>query len=140
MSLILDLHHHESLAVRSEPNIGEPQPNQNANFLTDRRSAATQPRLPAPIQPESSSMPADDRFGLDDYQRNLPARPSRPQDCPEQAIQGAQRRLGPFPLQHGYLLAKREDFDSHVSAALEKDAGGGNQGDEEWQHGLPVLT
>jgi hypothetical protein len=33
-------------------------------------------------------------------------------------------------------LSKGEDFDSHVSAALEKDAGGDNQGEEEWQHGL----
>ena len=85
-------------------------------------------------------MPTDDCFGLDDYQRILPARPSRQQDCPEQAIQGAQRWLGPFPLQHGHLLAKREDFDSDVSAALEEDAGSGNQGEDGWKHGLFVLT
>jgi hypothetical protein len=47
-------------------------PNQNANFLTDPRPAATRPGFPATIQPETSSMPADDRFGLDDYQRILP--------------------------------------------------------------------
>jgi hypothetical protein len=34
------------------------------------------------------------------------------------------------------LLAKREDFDSDVSAAVEEDASGGNQGEYEWQHGL----
>jgi hypothetical protein len=38
------------------------------------------------------------------------------------------------------LLAKGEDFDSDVSAALEENAGGGNQGEDEWQHGLLVLT
>jgi hypothetical protein len=85
-------------------------------------------------------MPTHDRFWLDDYQRILPARPSRPQDRPEQAIQRAQRRFGPFRLQHGHLLAKREDFDSDVSAALEEDAGSGNQGEDEWQYGLLVLT
>jgi hypothetical protein len=34
------------------------------------------------------------------------------------------------------LLAKREDFDSDVSAAVEEDASGSNQGEYEWQHGL----
>jgi hypothetical protein len=38
------------------------------------------------------------------------------------------------------LLAKGEDFDSDVSAGLEKEAGSGNQGEDEWQHGLLVLT
>jgi len=37
-------------------------------------------------------------------------------------------------------LAKGEDFDSDVSPALEEHAGGGNQGEGEWQHGLLVLT
>jgi hypothetical protein len=37
-------------------------------------------------------------------------------------------------------LAKGEDFDSDVSAALEKDASGGNQVEDKWQHGLLVLT
>jgi hypothetical protein len=71
-------------------------------------------------------MPIDDRFGLDDYQRILPARPGGPQDRPEQPIQRAQRRPGPSPLQDGHLLAKSEDFDNSVSAALQEDAGGGN--------------
>jgi len=35
------------------------------------------------------------------------------------------------------LLAKGEDFDSHVRAALKEDAGGGNHGEEEWHHGAP---
>ena len=85
-------------------------------------------------------MPSDDRFRFDDHQRILPARPTCPQDGPEQPIQSAQQRPGPFPLQDKHLLAKGEDFDSDISATLEEDAGGGNQGEEEWQHGLPVLT
>jgi hypothetical protein len=35
------------------------------------------------------------------------------------------------------LLAKGEDFDSDVRAALEEDAGGGNQGEDKRQHGPP---
>jgi len=42
-------------------------------------------------------------------------------------------------LQDSHLLAKGEDFDSDVSAALEEHAGGGNQAEDKWQHGLPVL-
>jgi hypothetical protein len=37
-------------------------------------------------------------------------------------------------------LAKGEDLDSDVSAALEEHAGGGNQIEHEWQHGFLVLT
>jgi hypothetical protein len=33
------------------------------------------------------------------------------------------------------LLAKREDFDSDVSTALQEDAGSGNQSEDEWKHG-----
>ena len=39
-------------------------PNQHANFWSDPRPAAT--RFPTPIQPETSAMPTDDRFRLDD--------------------------------------------------------------------------
>ena len=85
-------------------------------------------------------MPADDRFRLDNYQRIPPARPSHSQDRPEEPIQRVQRRPGLFPLQDSHLLAKGEDLDSDVSAALEEDVGGGNQGEDKWQHGLLVLT
>src|SRR5215469_6166320 len=48
-------------------------------------------------------------------------------------LPGSPRR---WILQDSHLLAKGEDFDRHVSAALEEDASGGNQGEDEWQHGL----
>jgi hypothetical protein len=35
------------------------------------------------------------------------------------------------------LLAKGEDLNSDVRAALEEHAGGGNQGKDKWQHGPP---
>jgi len=38
------------------------------------------------------------------------------------------------------LLTKGEDFNSDLSTGLEEDAGGGNQGEDEWQHGLPVFN
>jgi hypothetical protein len=38
------------------------------------------------------------------------------------------------------LVSKREDFDSDVRTALEEDAGGSKQGEDNWQHGPPVLT
>jgi hypothetical protein len=87
-------------------------------------------------------MPTDDCFGLDDYQRILlassetksPAGPSRTGDL--KGITAA----WPFPLQHSHLLTKREDFDSDISTAPEEDAGSGNEGEDEWQVGLLVLT
>ena len=56
-------------------------------------------------------MPTDDRFRFDNEEHILPARPGRPQDCPEEPIQKAQLRPRPFPLQNGYLLAKGEDLE-----------------------------
>jgi hypothetical protein len=50
-----------------------------------------------------------------------------------------QRRSGPPAFQHRHLLAKGENFHSDVRAAMEKDSDGGDQGEDEWQHGL-VLT
>jgi hypothetical protein len=40
----------------------------------------------------------------------------------------AQWRSGPFSLQDGHLLAKREDFGSDIRTALEEDAYRGKQG------------
>jgi hypothetical protein len=88
------------------------EPNQDANFLVDPWPATTRPRFPTPIQPGTSSTPTDDHFGLDDYQRILPARPGRPQDRPEEPIQRAQGRSGPPAFQHRHLLAKGENFHS----------------------------
>jgi hypothetical protein len=57
--------------------------NQHANFLGNPRPTHTRLRFPTPIQAETRSMPTNNRFGLADYQRILPARPRRPQDRPE---------------------------------------------------------
>jgi hypothetical protein len=53
-------------------------------------------------------------------QRILPARPDRPQDGPEQAIQGAQLRPRPSALQYGHFLPKGENLDGDVSVRLWK--------------------
>jgi hypothetical protein len=55
-------------------------------------------------------------------------------------VQKAQLRPRPFPLQNGHLLTKGEDLDSDVRTTLEEDAGGSNQGEDNWQHGPRVLT
>ena len=85
-------------------------------------------------------MPADDRFRLDDDQRILPARPSRPQDRPRTGDLKGITAAWAVSLQHSHLLTKREDFDSDISTALEEDAGSGNQGEGGCKHGLLVLT
>ena len=71
-----------------------------------------------PIEPISSPMPTDDRFRLDNEERILPARPGRPQDCPEEPIQKAQSRPRPFPLQNGHLLTKGANVFSAIFRSL----------------------
>jgi len=53
------------------------------------RAAAT---LPAPVVLEPLSVPADDRFGLDNHQRLFPASPSAAQQGPEGSIEVGKRR------------------------------------------------
>ena len=85
-------------------------------------------------------MPTDDGFGFYDMQRVAPARPCTSQERPEQPIKTIQSRFGPFPLQDGDLLAKREDFDRNISTTLEEDTGRGNQGQEKSNHAIIISS
>ncbi len=48
------------------------------------RAAAS--ALPVPVVLEPLSVPANDRFGLNDHQRSSPVAPSAPQESPESSI------------------------------------------------------
>jgi hypothetical protein len=80
-------------------------------------------------------MPTNYRFGLDDYQREAPARPDCSQHRPEEPIERTQRRSRPFPLQDGKLVTECDDFDSKVSTCLEEDTNRGTHGEENRNHG-----
>lgn len=66
------------------------------------------PRLPAPVQAEPLSIPADDRVRLDDNQRRAPIRPQPREPNPKHAIPRPQLRpLGGATID-GQLLPQRE--------------------------------
>src|SRR5262245_53104916 len=62
--------------------------NQGSNLLGDLRPAATWPRSPTPIQPETSPMPADDGRGFDNLEDIHPAGPATRQGSPEEPVRG----------------------------------------------------
>ena len=81
--------------------------------------------MPAPVQTETSTMPADDGLGFDDLKDIHPAGPEARQGSPEEPVQGVQRRTRSLALQNCQLLSKREDFEGDVAAILEEDPDGG---------------
>jgi hypothetical protein len=84
-------------------------------------------------------MPTYYRFGLD----VLPARrvggTRCAQGCPEEPIERAQRRSGPFPLQDGELAADCDEFDSNFSTCSEEDPNRGEQRDENRNHATSAI-
>src|SRR5215472_9759126 len=62
--------------------------NQGSNLLGDLRPATARSRMPAPIQPETSPMPADDGLGFDNLEDIHPAGPATRQGSPEESVQG----------------------------------------------------
>ncbi len=58
-----------------------------------------------PIQPKTSSVPADRGFGRDDEEALPPTRPDSPGNDPEEPVESAQSRPWLTPFQHDKLLA-----------------------------------
>ena len=54
------------------------------------RAAAS--AFPVPVVLEPLSVPADDRFWLNDHQRSFPVTPSEPKESPESSIEVSRRR------------------------------------------------
>jgi len=86
----------EELAMnpRSAPErIGQAHPAHEGSDLRVERgpSRAVASTLPAPVVFEPLSVPADDRFGLDNHQRSFPATPSAAQHGPEGSIEVGKR-------------------------------------------------
>ena len=72
-------------------------------------------------------MPGDDRLRFHDEEDLPPTGPCLMQDRPEQPIQCSYGRSGPAPFQDGYLLAKRQHFESNVPTVAEEDPDGGKE-------------
>src|SRR5215510_11700946 len=113
---------------------------QGANLLGDLRPATARSRMPAPVETETSPMPADDGFGFDNLEDIHPAGPATRQGSPEEPVQGVERRPRSLALQHCQLLPQGEDFERDVGAILEEDPHSAEDGEDEFGHELMVVT
>jgi hypothetical protein len=74
------------------------------------------PGDPPPVQPEASTVPTDDRFGLD-YEESLsPSRPKPSQHDPEQPIRRSETGLWMPRCEDNKLLPQGEIFEQQISA------------------------
>ena len=64
------------------------------------------PAQPAPVEAEATSVPSDDRFGLDDVERFAPVRPDAAEEIPEGAVTPPQARSPPVSLEYRDLVAE----------------------------------
>jgi hypothetical protein len=69
-------------------------------------------------------MPADHRLRFHDEKNIGPARPCVPQSGPEEAVEAIEWRPRAFALEHGDLLAQRENLKRSIEAALEEGTEG----------------
>src|SRR5215469_4481536 len=99
--------------------------NQCAKFRRDRRPAAPRPRFPSPVEGEAARCNPTTVSGLTitstARQRDQVARRTV-QNSRSQGL----NRSWLLPFQDGYLVSKREDFDSNIGTALQKDTSDGN--------------
>lgn len=92
-----------------------------ANALPSRTDPM--PRTPSPVVLEPGTMPADDRFGLNDDERLLPARPESAKGDPKQPIRHCHARPRTPMCQHGKLLAQGQILKNQTSAGSEEARG-----------------
>ena len=62
------------------------------------------------------------------------------QSRPEKSVQGVQGWPRPFAVERGDLLSEGEDFEGGVASTAEEDTERGEEGEEEFRHGLTVLS
>ena len=90
-------------------------PNQFTHFTLDPRPACFRPaREKAPIQPESSTVPAHDGFWLHHGENFFPPQPQAPQHYPEKPVPPAQTRPSTLGLQDRQLLTQCQDLQPQV--------------------------
>ena len=85
-------------------------------------------------------MPADDGRGPHDEEDIAPAWPEIAERSPEESIQRAQHWPWALAFENGHLLPKREDFQSRIAPTAEEDSDGSNEGEDEFEHELTLVT
>ena len=105
-----------------------------------RPAEASTTRFPGPESLEASSMPTDDRLGLNEDQAFPPPSPEAIQPYPEEPVGEAD--LGPLDLlaQRGQLLPQHEVFQREVGPRSVGGPEGGEKGSKQTKHGAGVST
>ena len=82
------------------------------DVFRDAGSALRMATFPSPIEPESSLVPGDDGFRLDDHECGTPAIPEPRKPNPKQAVSNVQSELSPSipSLKDQQLMPKRENL------------------------------
>jgi hypothetical protein len=99
---------------------------QGTNLFGDLGPAAVWTGSPAPVEPETGAVPADDGLGFYDEQAIPPAWPETAERSPEESIQRVQYRPWPFTFENGDLLSQCEDFQGRFAPTAEEGSDGGN--------------
>ena len=60
--------------------------------------------------------------------------------CPEEPVEGVQFGPRTLTFEHDDLLPEGEDFEGRVAAAAEEDTDHGEDGEDEFRHGLTLVT
>jgi hypothetical protein len=99
-------------------------PDQQANLFGDLRPAAAGPRAPAPVEPETGAVPADDGFRLHDDKNVRPAGPKAAESGPEESVQPVNHGVRTFAFEHRNLLSEGEDFESCITPTAKENSEG----------------
>ena len=110
---------------------------QSANFLRRaRRSAASPAAFKPPVEPETCSMPADYRPGLDQQEGLAPFRPESGKNNPQEPIRCPKPEPSSIAsLQNAELVAESLDLDLERGSCSQCRAKPGEQGYQHVTHG-----
>ena len=115
-------------------------PGQRPDLFGDLRPTAARPETPAPVQPKTRGMPADDGLGLHDDQDAGPTGPEAAEGGPEEPVPRVQDWPRPFAFEHRDLLSEGEDFEGRIGSTAEEDTDHGEDGDDELGYELTLAT
>ena len=93
----------------------------------------------SPEHPESSSLPADEGFGLEDDQRISPTGPNLHEQQPKISVGSTE--LGParLPFENHELMAQCQDFEGEIVPTSEERKRIGQNDPENGEHSLVIL-
>jgi hypothetical protein len=109
-------------------------------FLGNSGATAARSGAPAPVETKAGAVPSDDGFRFDNQENIGPVGPKTAEGGPEQPVARVQGWPRSLAFEHSDLLAESQDFQSGISSGPEHSAHGDQEGEEELDHELTVLT